>query len=213
MAEDWRVTVDLDDGHDLAKELDEHELAEEARDALTQRRVAVSGEGSQLFLYADTRETAEQAMEIVRGLVDHAGATARLTLDRWHPVAEEWKPADEPLPETADQIEEENEEREEQDEADSEASGYAEWEVRLDLPSHGAAVDLADKLEAEGIPVTRRWKYLLVGAEDEDDANDLVKRFETEAPPGTRTVIQPGGEMVWEGAPKRSKLFFFIPNM
>ena len=85
--------------------------------------------------------------------------------------------------------------------------------MRLDLPSHGAAVELADKLEAEGIPTTRRWKYLLVGAADEDDANDLAKRLETEAPAGTRTLVQPGGEMAWEGAPKRSKLFFIIPNM
>ena len=212
MAEDWRVTVELEEGHDLAKELDEHELEDDAREALGQR-VAVSGEGSQVFLYADTREAAEQAMEVVRSLVDKAGGTAELTLDQWHSVAEEWKPADEPLPKTDAEVEEENEEREEQDEADTEASGYAEWEVRLDLPSHGAAVELADKLEAEGIPTTRRWKYLLVGAADEDDANDLAKRFESEAPAGTRTLVQPGGEMAWEGAPKRSKLFFIIPNM
>ncbi len=212
MAEDWRITVELEEGHDLAKELDEHELEDDAREALGQR-VAVSGEGSQVFLYADTRETAEQAMEVVRSLVDKAGGAAELTLDQWHSVAEEWKPADEPLPKTDAEVEEENEEREEQDEADTEASGYAEWEVRLDLPSHGAAVELADKLEAEGIPTTRRWKYLLVGAADEDDANELAKRFESEAPAGTRTLVQPGGEMAWEGAPKRSKLFFIIPNM
>jgi len=212
MAEDWRVTVELEEGHDLSKELDEHELEDEAREALGQR-VAVSGEGSQVFLYADTREAAEQAMKIVRSLIDRAGGTAELTLDQWHPVAEEWKPADEPLPKTDAEIEAENEEREEQDESDTEASGYAEWEVRLDLPSHSAAVELADKLEAEGIPTTRRWKFLLVGAADEDDANDLAKRFEAEAPAGTRTLVQPGGEMAWEGAPKRSKVFFFIPNM
>ncbi len=212
MAEDWRVTVELEEGHDLAKELDEHELEDDARAALGQR-VAVSGEGSQVFLYADTREAAEQAMEVVRSLVDRAGGTAELTLDQWHSVAEEWKPADEPLPKTDAEIEAEHEEREEQDESDTEASGYAEWEVRLDLPSHGAAVELADKLEAEGIPTTRRWKYLLVGAADEDDANDLAKRLKTEAPAGTRTLVQPGGEMAWEGAPKRSRLFFIIPNM
>jgi hypothetical protein len=212
MAEDWRVTVELEEGHDLARELDEHELEDDAREALGQR-IAVSGEGSQVFLYADTREAAEQAMEVVRSLVESAGGTAELTLDQWHSVAEEWMPADEPLPKSEAEVEEENEEREEQDEADTEASGYAEWEVRLDLPSHGAAVELADKLEAEGIPTTRRWKYLLVGAADEDDANDLAKRFESEAPAGTRTLVQPGGEMAWDVAPKRSKLFFIIPNM
>jgi hypothetical protein len=212
MAEDWRVTVEVEDPDDLSNQLDEHELEEEASQALG-KRVAVSGEGSQVFLYADTRDAAEQAMKVVRSLVDRAGTTAELTLDRWHSVAEEWKPADEPLPETEAEIEAENEEREEQDESDTEASGYAEWEVRLDLPSHGAAVELADRLEAEGIPTTRRWKFLLVGAADEDDANDLAKRLGSEAPAGTRTLVQPGGEMAWEGAPKRSKLFFIIPNM
>jgi hypothetical protein len=212
MAEDWRVTVDLAEGHNLAADLDEHELEEEARSTFG-NRIAVSGEGAQLFLYADTRPAAEQAMEVVQKLVERGGGTARMVLHQWHPLAEEWKPADEPLPKTDTEVEEENEEREEQDEADTDASGYAEWEVRLDLPSHGAAVELADKLEAEGIPTTRRWKYLLVGAADEDDANDLAKRFESEAPAGTRTLVQPGGEMAWEGAPKRSKLFFIIPNM
>jgi hypothetical protein len=152
-------------------------------------------------------------MGVVQKLVDDSGGTARLALDQWHPVAEEWKAADDALPATADEIEAENEEREEQDEADTEASGYAEWEVRLDLPSHGDAVALAEKLEAEGIPTTRRWKYLLVGAADEDDASDLAKRLEAEAPAGTRTLVQAGGEMVWEGVPQRSKLFFIIPNM
>jgi hypothetical protein len=212
MAEDWRVTVDLAEGHNLAADLDEHELEDEAREALG-NRIAVSGEGTRVYLYADTRAAAEQAMGVVQKLVDESGGTARLMLDQWHPVAEEWKAADDALPATTDEIEAENEEREEQDEADTEASGYAEWEVRLDLPSHGDAVALAEKLEAEGIPTTRRWKYLLVGAADEDDANDLAKRLEAEAPAGTRTLVQAGGEMVWEGVPERSKLFFIIPNM
>jgi hypothetical protein len=212
MAEDWRVTVELEEGHDLDATLDDHEVEEETRRALGER-VAVSGEGSRLFLYTDTRAAAEQSMEVVRSLVERAGGTAGLTLDRWHALAEEWKPADEPLPETEAEKEEEQDELERQEEADSASSGYAEWEVRLDLPSHGAAVELAEKLELEGIPTTRRWKYLLVGAADEDDANALAKRLEAESPPGTKTLVQPGGEMVWEAAPKRSKVFFFIPNM
>ncbi len=212
MAEDWRVTVELEEGHGLEGTLDEHELADETRSALGDR-VAVSGDESHVFLYTDTRAAAEQALAVVRSLVEQGGGTAGLTLDQWHPVAEEWRPADEPLPRTSEEEAEEHEELEEQDAADSIASGHAEWEVRLDLPSHGDAVALAEKLESEGIPTTRRWKYLLVGAADEDDANALAKRLETEAPAGTKTLVQPGGEMAWEAAPKRSKVFFFIPNL
>ena len=49
MAEDWRVTVDLAEGHNLAADLDEHELEDEARAALG-NRIAVSGEGTRVLL-------------------------------------------------------------------------------------------------------------------------------------------------------------------
>ena len=52
-------------------------------------------------------------MGVVQKLVDGSGGTARLALDQWHPVAEEWKAADTALPATAEEIEAENEEREE----------------------------------------------------------------------------------------------------
>ena len=72
MAEDWRVTVDLAEGHNLAADLDEHELEEEARSTFG-NRIAVSGEGAQLFLYADTRPAAEQAIEVVQKIVERGG--------------------------------------------------------------------------------------------------------------------------------------------
>ena len=80
-------------------------------------------------------------------------------------------------------------------------------------PSHAEAVELAEQLEAEGIPVTRRWKHLLVGAADEDDANELAERLRAEAPQGAELTVEPSGEMAWEAAPKRSKWFFIVPNM
>ena len=91
--------------------------------------------------------------------------------------------------------------------------GYAEWEVRLDLRDHREAVALAEQLESEGIPVTRRWTYLLVGAASSDDANELADRLRAEGPEGMKVQVQPGGEMVWEAAPRRSKIFYFIPNL
>jgi hypothetical protein len=117
------------------------------------------------------------------------------------------------LPQTDKELAAERAELDEQDDEDSEASGSAEWEVRLDLPSHHEAVELADKLSGERIPVTRRWTYLLVGAEDQDQANDLAERLRNEAPAGTKFHVEASGEMVVEVEPKRSKLFYFIPNM
>ena len=146
-------------------------------------------------------------------IIAGAGGEASYALDRWHPIAEEWEAADVPLPATDAEKAGEHGELERQETEESEESGYAEWEVRLDLPSHRDAVELATKLEAEGIPATRRWTYLLVGAADEDDAKALADRLRAESPGGTRVLVQPGGESAWEVAPKRSKLFFIIPNM
>jgi hypothetical protein len=212
MSDDFRITVELQDGQGVRDALDEHELEGEAKDALG-GRVAVSGNDTSLFIYADTREAAEQALVEVKAIVGQHGANASYAFDRWHPTAEEWKPADEPLPQTEDELAEERADRDEQDDEDSESSGAAEWEVRLDLPSHREAVAFAEQLESEGIPVTRRWTYLLVGAEDQDQAQALADRLRGEAPAGTKFQVEASGEMVYEVEPKRSKLFYFIPNM
>jgi len=216
MADDFRVTVLLDDGsgEGFGERLSEyeHELEDEAKEKLGDA-VAVSADESTVFLYADTLEAARNARDVVVSILDGDGLTATFAVDRWHPLAGEWKPADEPLPESELAKEAELDEREAQEAADSRESGYAEWEVRLDLASHGDAVDLAEKLEAEGIPVTRRWTYLLVGAASSDDANELAERLRTEGPAGMKVQVQPGGEMVWEAAPRRSRIFYFIPNL
>lgn len=214
MAEDWRVTVELAEGsgEGFGARLDEHELEDEARERLG-RTVAVSSEGPHLFVYADTRDAAEAAQNVVQSLLDTEGATATIKLDRWHPLADEWRPADVPLPVTEAEQEEELVDAEAQDAADTAASGYAEWEVRVDLPEHADAVALAKRLEREGVPVTRRWKHVLVGAATEDDANDLADRLRGEAPAGAQLTVEPGGQMAWEAAPERSRWFFIVPNL
>lgn len=214
MAEDWRVTFEIADGSgaSVGERLDEHELEEEARSRL-ERGVAISSDGPRLFVYADTRDAAEAARDVVQSLLDAHGDSATVALDRWHPLADEWRPADEPLPATEEERQEELDKAEAQDAADTAASGYAEWQVRVDLPEHGDAVELAERLEQDGLPVTRRWKHLIVGAATEDDANALADRLRGETPAAARFTVEPSGEMAWEAAPKRSRLFFFVPNM
>jgi hypothetical protein len=214
LAEDWRVTVELTDGsgESLGWRLGEHELEDEARERLG-RSVAVSMDGAQLFLYADTRDAAEAARDVVQSLLAAEGEAATVALDRWHPLADEWRPADEPLPATEAEREDELEDAEAQDAADTATSGYAEWEVRVDLREHRDAVALAERLEGEGVPVTRRWKHVVVGAATEDDARALAERVRGEAPAGAQLTVEPGGEMVWEGVPDRSRWFFIVPNL
>jgi len=216
MADDFRVTVVLDDGsgEGVAETLEELEL--EVEDAATQKlgdAVAVSADGTTVFLYTDTLEAARSARDVVASVLARERLTATYALDRWHPLASEWKPADEPLPDTEFEKEAELDEREAIEEAESRDAGYAEWEVRLDLRDHGEAVALAERLDSEGIPVTRRWTYLLVGAASEEDADVLADRLRAEGPDGMKVHVQPGGEMIWESAPKRSRIFYFIPNL
>ena len=68
-----------------------------------------------------------------------------------------------------DEIQAEHARQQAREAAESLASGHAEWEVRVFSQPRGDR-RLADRLEGEGIPVTRRSTFLLVGAVNEDEA-------------------------------------------
>lgn len=210
MADDWRLTVELEEeGHglQLARVLHERELETEVRERLG-KRVIVSRDGPRIFLYADTRERAREAERIVRLLLDEEGVPAELTLHRWHPIEEQWEDASVPLPRTEKERQAERERLGERETAESLASGHAEWEVRVELPSHNETVALAEQLEGEGVPVVRRWTYLLAGAASEDDARALAARLESESPAGSRVEVQPSGDLIWEVAPRNPFTIF-----
>ena len=111
--DEFRVEVELDDeGHGLplGERLRAFDLDDEARERLGSR-VIVTRDGSHLFLYANTRESCAEAERVVRELLAEDELTADVRATRWHPVAQEWKPADEPLPETPEDVEAEERER------------------------------------------------------------------------------------------------------
>lgn len=112
--DEFRVEVELDDeGHGLSlgERLRAFDLDDEARERLGSR-VIVTRDGSHLFLYANTRESCAEAERVVRELLAEDELTADVRATRWHPVAQEWKDADEPLPETPEQLAAEQRERE-----------------------------------------------------------------------------------------------------
>jgi hypothetical protein len=51
---------------------------------------------------------------------------------------------------------------------------HAGWQVRVELPSHRQTVELARRLRAEGRRVVRRWKYVMLGAANQDEAMALA---------------------------------------
>ncbi len=203
MRDEWRLTVELAserEARDLVRWLHEARLDPGERERLGDR-VIVSGEDSRVFLYADTEERARRVAALVQARLGHP-AEGRVDLARWHPVEQEWEDAAVPLPSTPEEWQAEHERLQRREAEESRRSGHAEWEVRVELASHDETVALADRLEAEGIPVVRRYTFLLAGAVNEDEARALADRLAEEAPEGARIEVEPGGQMVWEVAPQ-----------
>ena len=185
MRDDWRIRIELPEeaqaksllgrlGLDLGTD-EAKRLAQE----LEGRRLAVSRDGKELFVYASTPAAAERARGIVEAeLADEGVEASTSTVERWLHDEERW--TGEPPQET---WEEEELER-----------GYAPWEVRVERETHAEARKLADELEGEGYDVVRRWRFLIVGAGSEDEARELAQRVHGE--------VEPGGELVWEVTPQ-----------
>ena len=73
--------------------------------------------------------------------------------------------------------------------------------------SHRDTVKLAEQLEAEGLRCVRRWHYLLLGANDEDDANALAERLRREAPEGSTITVEGNLLEVYEEGPQNPFAF------
>jgi hypothetical protein len=204
MADDWRVSVTVEDGSGrLLRALHEREVRNDLQEELG-GRVAVSSDGPNLFLYAGTREAAETALAQLRETLAEHGLAGEPHLHRWHPVEERWEDPDVPLP--TDEQARELEERH-RDENDA-ATPVAEWEVRVELGSHADAEALGEELEQEGYVVVRRWKYLLLGVTTEDEATALAERLKEEAPRGAKVQVEPGMGIVWESMPRNPYAVF-----
>jgi hypothetical protein len=210
MADDWRLTVDFDDegdGTQLVERLSARRFESDERDRLG-GRVVVSRDGPRVFFYADSEECAREAERVATGRLAEVSLEARVAFERWHPVEQAWKDAGIPLPRTDEEIEAERDRQQEREAAESEASGVAEWEVRVSLPSHEATDELADVLESEGFPIVKRATFLLVGAANRDEADALAERLRAEAPAGANVEVEPGGGLVWEVTPQNPFAIF-----
>lgn len=195
--DDWRVTVTLHDEAHVGRVLEsvrEHEVEDDVRRQLG-HRVAVSAEGPSIFLYAGTEDAAREADRVVRRLTAQRGVAADFAIDRWHPLEEEWENADVAMPQTDEQRAAEHQRLEQDETRESLASGYAQWEVRIELPSRHAAVELAERLRAEGHSVVRRWTLVVLGANDSDDAAALASQIKKEAPADAEVQVQEMGPL------------------
>jgi len=187
--DDWRVEIDLDDeehGFGLGERLRAHDLDDEARKRLG-GRVVVTKDGPRVFLYAGQEQEAREAERVARELVAAENLTADIAVTRWHPVEEAWKDASIPLPQTSEGEQEELRLKEEQ----AEREGSHDWLAVIALPGRAEAAEIEERLEGEGLPVHRRWRYVTVDVATEEQAEELASRLRDELPGEPEIWIAP----------------------
>jgi hypothetical protein len=178
--DDYRIKIEVEDAGGLLERLGLElggEAGELARE-LEKRRLVVSQDGDEVFVYAATPAEAEQARSIIQAVLNDLGVAAITgPVERWLPDEERWD--HEPPDETWEEEELEH--------------GHAPWEVRVQTRSRDDARALEDQLEAEGYPVIRLFNHLVVGAASREDAEALAARVHGE--------VEPGGALIWETVP------------
>lgn len=198
MNDEWRLQVDPHDpehAQSLTERLEARELQHDLSDAFHDQ-VIVTRDDARVFLYAGSRDQAESARELLLGLAQQHGWQLDLDLKRWHPLAEEWEDPDKALPDDDAARKAEHEALIAAERKQTEERDYPEFEVRVDLPSHHDAIQLVERLRREGLLPVHRWKYVLVGATDEDNAKALAAQIESEAPAGSKVKV----EGTWKAA-------------
>ena len=167
--DDWRIRIELREPEHatgflarLGLELDAE--ADELVRALEGRHLVVSHDGNEVFVYASSGFEAESARKIVQTELVAEGLDAGVgPVEHWLHDEERWDD-DPPGPDIDEEILDE---------------GYAPWEVRVQCDSHQEARELADKLEAEGYGVVRRFHYVIAGADHQDARAPPVRPSET----------------------------------
>lgn len=211
MGDDWRLEVEVFEGgraRALTERLEAEKLGKDLETSFGDRLV-VSVDGPTVFVYAGDREQAELAATTIRSVAAQNEWDVELELKRWHPTAEEWADPDEPLPATESERAAEHAELIAKEREETAERGYAEYEVRIECPSHRDTAALADRLRDEGLPVLRRWRYLLVGSPDEDSAKALAERLRGEAPAGSTVTAEPSLRAAYDDDPARGSFAVF----
>jgi hypothetical protein len=190
--DDWRLRITLHEREDantladgLAASVLERELIESIHD-----RIIVSRDDAEVFCYTATREQAETAEVAIRAIAEEHAWEPDFELTHWHPTAEAWEDPDAPLPQSDADRAAEHAEMIAREHATEREHGYPDYEVRIECVSRKEALAFSEQLRAEGIANVNRFKYLLIGATDEDAAQALADRLRTEAPAGSVITVE-----------------------
>lgn len=195
---DWRVTISLAPGANArnARQLVSQAEVEEDVHRRLGRVIAVGAGGSQIFLYAGAEIAAREAEQVAARVLAENGIGAQFALHRWHHLEERWESPDVAMPQTEPERQAEHRKLLDEETAESLATGVSQWEARVEFPSHHEAVALAERLRREGRVVVRRWRFLVVGANNEDDARELADQIRREAPPDATVRSEHSGSFL-----------------
>ena len=191
-ADEWRVEIDLDtddNGASFAERIHAYQLDDEARKRLGSD-VVVTRDAAKVFLYAWHEQSGREAERMAREILEADELAAEIELTRWHPDADEWRPASEPLPGTPEEAAAERSRHEAEAAKEAEETGKYDWQVLIHMPDGHSAGDFADQLRGRGLPVKRRWRYLMVGVATEEAAIELGKDLEAEVPDGAKVGLR-----------------------
>jgi hypothetical protein len=143
-------------------------------------QVAVSSRrwGSQIFLYAPSAGSADEAAQVAREVLARHGVGAPVRTEFWSPRHQEWRDAaDEPSADPVAEQQAVHEARQERERQASVTSGRPAREVWVELAAHDDVVHLAGHLAAQGWRVRPHRRHLIVGADCEDDAQSLAREL------------------------------------
>ena len=143
-------------------------------------QVAVSSSrwGTQIFLYAPSAGSADEAAQVAREVLARRDVSAPVRTEFWSPRDQKWRDAaDEPFADPVAERQALHEARQERERQASVTSGRPAREVWVELPSHEDVVHLAEHLAARGWRVRPRRRHLIVGADCEDDAKSLAREL------------------------------------
>jgi hypothetical protein len=91
--------------------------------------------------------------------------------------------------------------------------GAPEYEVRIYLPSHHEAVRFAKQLKSEGWPVVHRFRFILIGAEDEDEAKEILAKIRPGVPDGGKIGVEGTWAMAYAERPENNRPFVVLDKL
>jgi hypothetical protein len=177
MGDEWRVCIAFGPLHPLQLKSCQKALISALGSRLGDR-VAVSSSRTQIFLYAPSAGSADEAAQVAREVLARHDVSAPVRMEFWSLRDQKWRDAaDEPSYDPVAEQQALHEARQEQERQASVTSGRPAWQVQVEVPSHDDVVALAEHLAAQGWRVRQRRRHLLVGADCEDDAKGLVREL------------------------------------